>query len=259
MSTKDLDLSLNNASSDSPISDMNIFQTPQAGSFLSLSEEDEQEIDAFVSQIDITDSVLVFNYGENCRAKIAALYSSVFNCFNKKDYSYIKDYITQIEKLLADFSIGKSVKKNSFLSKYQFLKTKSSVHKIANELDSQQLILMHDNDVLSRFDSNLNELYKTITKYIVAGEKRLEQVKTDILPMLKQNLDVSIASTEEYNRMVQYVNTFEQKLYSLSTSKEIALQLIAQINIILKNNTILIETIKETINSTIPAWENSFN
>ena len=77
--------------------------------------------------------------------------------------------------------------------------------------------------------------------------------------MLKQNLDVSIASTEEYNRMVQYVNTFEQKLYSLSTSKEIALQLIAQINIILKNNTILIETIKETINSTIPAWENSFN
>lgn len=257
MSNKLTGISLSSISSDLPISEMSISKTPQSDSFFFLSEEDKQEINAFVSKIDITDSVLVFNYGESCRIQIAKIYDSIFNRFLKKENNHIKEYINQISKLLTDFASHKSSKKNSIFLKQRFLEVKDSVHQIANELDSQHLILMHDNDALLDFNSNLEELYITITKYIIAGEKRLDQVKTGILPELAQKRATSSNSAEEYNRLMQCMNTFEQKLHSLRTSQTIALQMIAQINIELENNKILIEMSKETLNNTIPAWENS--
>ena len=239
------------------ISKMSISQTPQSDSDFSLSEKDFQEIDAFVNQIDITDSFLIIHYGRDCQIQIANISNSISELIIKHDPQHIRESIRKVTQIINDFHSYRFSAKKSISFKNRFKADKKAVHKIKNELDSQSLILDDYNDELLAFYSQLETLYITITKYIIAGEKKLNQLKTGVLPELKENSTTSISSAQEYNNMMQCINYFEDRIHSLCASQTNALLQRKQISLQLNNNNQLKSVISGIIDSTIPAFEQS--
>ena len=109
----------------------------------------------------------------------------------------------------------------------------------------------------SMYDKNL-EYFKELSLYIIAGEKKLEELKNVVLPEMQKKAEESGDQTDAqaYNDMSNMVNRFEKKIYDLKTTRIISIQMAPQIRLIQNNDSELVEKIQSSIINTIPLWKN---
>ena len=107
------------------------------------------------------------------------------------------------------------------------------------------------------YDKNL-DYFKEISLYIIAGERKLEELKTKVLPELKKKAEASNDQIEiqKVNDMETQINRFEKKLYDLKTTRIISIQMAPQIRLLQNNDAELVEKIQSSITNTIPLWKN---
>ena len=107
------------------------------------------------------------------------------------------------------------------------------------------------------YEKNL-EYFKEISLYIIAGEKKLEELKTVTLPALKKAAEESKEQidVQKVNDMSNMINRFEKKLYDLKTTRIISIQMAPQIRLIQNNDSELVEKIQSSLINTIPLWKN---
>ena len=93
--------------------------------------------------------------------------------------------------------------------------------------------------------------------YILAGKKKLEDVRTGELPALKAKAEQS--GTQEdaqaYNDLVQMCERFEKKLHDLELTRMISVQMGPQTRLLQNNDTLMVEKIQSSLVNTIPLWK----
>ena len=107
------------------------------------------------------------------------------------------------------------------------------------------------------YEKNL-EYFKELSLYIIAGEKKLEELRTVTLPELQKKAEESgeQADIQAVNDMVNMINRFEKKIYDLKTTRIISIQMAPQIRLIQNNDSELVEKIQSSLINTIPLWKN---
>ena len=109
----------------------------------------------------------------------------------------------------------------------------------------------------SMYEKNLN-YFKEISLYIIAGDKKLEELKTVVLPELQKKAEETGDQTDvqAVNDMSNMINRFEKKIYDLKTTRIISIQMAPQIRLIQNNDSELVEKIQSSLTNTIPLWKN---
>ena len=106
------------------------------------------------------------------------------------------------------------------------------------------------------YDQNL-AYFKELSMYILAGQKKLEEVRNGELAELKEKAERS--GLPEDAQAVKDLDDkclrFEKKLYDLELTRTIALQTAPQIRLVQNNNTMMVEKIQTTLVNTIPLWK----
>ena len=231
----------------------------QQPDFFSLSDEDVKEIDSFVKLIHITDNVLVINYGGYFQKQLSDLFTRISETIlNSKKAQAVPELIKQITTRINSFISYKNKEHDKKALQKRFIEDSKKIRSLKNELYSHLLRLSDYSETLCSFKSQLQDLYSTITKYIIAGEKKLDQVSV-ILQEEDFAKNRSIHSIEEYNYIVQCYKNFSTRLDSLRVSQTSALQYIMQIDAELAKNSTLIQTISGIINNTVPAFEQMYH
>ena len=107
------------------------------------------------------------------------------------------------------------------------------------------------------YEKNL-EYFKEISLYIIAGERKLKELREVTLPALQEKaretgeqLDV-----QKVNDMENMINRFEKKIYDLKTTRLISIQMAPQIRLLQNNEAELVEKIQGSLINTIPLWKN---
>ena len=93
--------------------------------------------------------------------------------------------------------------------------------------------------------------------YIVAGKKRLAQIRTGELEELRKKAEASGAQedAQAYNDMVNLCNRFEKKIHDLELTRVISIQMGPQTRLLQNNDTQMIEKIQSSLVNTIPLWK----
>lgn len=93
--------------------------------------------------------------------------------------------------------------------------------------------------------------------YILAGKKKLADVRANDLPKLKAKAEASGAQedAQAYNDMVQMCERFEKKLHDLELTRMISIQMGPQTRLLQNNDTLMVEKIQSSIVNTIPLWK----
>ena len=93
--------------------------------------------------------------------------------------------------------------------------------------------------------------------YILAGKKKLADVRANDLPKLKSKAEASGAQedAQAYNDMVQMCERFEKKLHDLELTRMISIQMGPQTRLLQNNDTLMVEKIQSSIVNTIPLWK----
>ncbi|MEG2000483.1 MAG: toxic anion resistance protein, partial [Evtepia sp.] len=104
----------------------------------------------------------------------------------------------------------------------------------------------------------MNQTYfKELSMYILAGKKKLEQVRTTDLPMLTEKAQRTglPEDAQTANDCAALCLRFEKKLHDLELTRMISIQMAPQIRLVQNNDTMMTEKIQSTLVNTIPLWK----
>lgn len=236
-----------------------------------LSKAEKKAVDEFNKKIDVMDSTQVLQYGVSAQNKISEFSDSVLEDVKTKSTGdvgeLLANLVTEIKSFNSSIS-GKepkglaklfhSIKKeaNYILAKYN--KIENNIDTIEKGLENNKLMLLKDINLFdTMYDKNL-DYFKEISLYIIAGERKIEELKTKVLPELKKKAQESNDQIEiqKVNDMENQINRFEKKLYDLKTTRIISIQMAPQIRLLQNNDALLVEKIQSSITNTIPLWKN---
>ena len=141
--------------------------------------------------------------------------------------------------------------------KAKYAKAEDNVMQICKSLEAHQVVLLKDIATLDKmYELNLT-YFKELTMYILAGKKKLEQVRREELPVLIQKAEASgLAEDAQAAKDLEGLcQRFEKKLHDLDLTRMISIQTAPQIRLVQNSDTVMVEKIQSTVVNTIPLWK----
>ena len=231
-----------------------------------LSDAEKKQVEDFAKQINIKDSNVVLQYGSGAQKKMADFSEKAIGNVKTKDMGEVGKLLSDVVIELKNFNeddekgIFGFFKKQT--NKLQVLKTKYdkaevNIGKITDALESHQVTLMKDTAMLDQmYELNLTH-FKELTMYIIAGKKRLYEVRNTELKELQEKAAASgkPEDAQAVRDLDAQCTRFEKKLYDLELTRTVAMQTAPQIRLVQENDIVMSEKIQSTLVNTIPLWK----
>lgn len=236
-----------------------------------LSEEEKRAIDEFNSKIDVHDTTQVLQFGSQAQSKISRFSDSVLEDVKTKNLGEVgdmlADLVSQIKSFDSDISnqnksglakLFTSAKKqlDRIISKYN--KIDNNIDLIEKGLDKHKLQMLKDINIFDTMYQKNLDYFKELSLYIIAGERKLKELREVTLPELQKIAQESgeQLDAQKVNDMENIINRLEKKIYDLKTTRIISIQMAPQIRILQNNEAELVEKIQGSLTNTIPLWKN---
>ena len=236
-----------------------------------LSKEEKKAVDEFNAKIDVFDSTQVLQYGVAAQNKISEFSDSVLEGVKTNKTGDVGELLASLVAEIKSFDSAISTKEPKGIAKLfhslkkefdhivaKYNKLSNNIDTIEKGLENNKLILLKDINLFdTMYDKNL-DYFKEISLYIIAGERKIEELKTKVLPELRKQAEKSKdqIDIQKVNDMETQINRFEKKLYDLKTTRIISIQMAPQIRLLQNNDAELVEKIQSSITNTIPLWKN---
>lgn len=263
--TEDLDKIKNDIAGTTTVSET---QVEESLDYNKLTDQEKTAIDEFVEKIDEKDTNMIISFGAPAQTKISKFSDEVLNNVKTKKLGAVGDLLADLAGEIKSFdggvdinmkpSLFNSIKKQVKRLMARYSKVETNINKIERELEGHKVQMMKDIAIFDQMYEKNIEYFKELSLYIIAGNKKLEQLKNEVLPALHQKAEETGEQNDAqaYNDMINIVNRFEKKLYDLKTTRIISIQMAPQIRLIQNNDTELVDKIQSSLINTIPLWKN---
>lgn len=233
-----------------------------------LSEADRRVIEEFAQKIDLNNTDHVLLYGSDAQKKIADFSDSALATVRTNDTGEVGEMLVKLVNEIKGFGdaaekpkgIGGlfwNAKKAVSDMQTKYDKVEVNVDAIASSLEGYQVQLLKDISLFNHLYDMNTEYFKELTMYILAGEKRLAEVRRTTLEELKARAAQSgdAMDAQRANDMAANCDRFEKKLHDLKLTRQVALQMAPQIRLLQNNDSLLVERIQSTLSNTLPLWK----
>lgn len=232
-----------------------------------LSEEERKIVDDFARQIDIRNSAAILQYGAGTQKKMADFSEDALEKVRTKDLGEVGDLLENVVTELKNFDAEEERKgimgffkkgaNKLEAMKNKYSKAEANVNKIVETLEKHQIQLMKDAAIMDKmYTLNLN-YFKELSMYILAGKKKLEEIRSTELPQLMAKAQASglPEDAQAAKDLDSLCERFEKKIHDLELTRMIAVQTAPQIRLVQGNDTLMAEKIQSAIVNTIPLWK----
>ena len=233
-----------------------------------LTPEEIQAIEDFIQQIDVNNTDHVLLYGADAQKKISDFSDSALEAVRTCDTGEVGDMLIKLVGEIKGFNetaekpkgiagLFWNAKKavSDMTAKYD--EVEANVETIATALESHQIQLLKDVAMFNRLYDMNTQYFKELTMYIIAGEKKLNEVRSTTLQELKDKAAASgdAMDAQRANDLAANCDRFEKKLHDLKLTRQVALQMAPQIRLLQNNDSLLVERIQSTLSNTLPLWK----
>ena len=231
-----------------------------------LSPEEQQMVNDFAEQINLDDSNAILQYGAGTQKKMADFSESALEKVKSKDLGEVGELLSDVVVELKGFDANeekglfgffKKGKNKVEALKARYNKVEANVEDFCRVLEGHQVLLMKDIAVLDKmYEANMT-YFKELTMYILAGKKRLADIRSGQLAQLVQRAQMSglPEDAQSAKDLESKCDRFEKKLYDLELTRTISIQTAPQIRMVQGNNTMMVEKIQSTLVNTVPLWK----
>ena len=233
-----------------------------------LTEAEKKAIDEFLAKVDIGNPDHVLLFGADAQKKIADFSQTALDAVKTQDTGEVGKILVNLVAELKGFQkdseepkglsrlFGKAEDKFTRM-KARYSKVSVNVESIASSLESYQAQLLKDVAMFDRLYDQNSDYFHQLTLYIIAGDKKLKQIRET---ELKDLMDKAAASgdpmdAQKANDLAAQCDRFEKKLYDLKLTRQVAIQMAPQIRLLQNNDSLLVERIQSTLSNTLPLWK----
>ena len=232
-----------------------------------LTPEERKMVEDFAATIDVSNSNVILQYGAAAQKKIAGFSENALQNVRTKDLGEIGEMMTNLigelrnmddtEEKGGIFGFFKKTSNKLSTMRTKYDKASVNVDKICTVLEDHQIQLMKDVALLDEMYKLNLTYFKELSMYILAGKRKLEEVRTQQLPPLMEKAQKTgrPEDAQAANDMAAMCNRFEKKLHDLELTRMVSIQMAPQIRLIQNNDTVMTEKIQSTLVNTIPLWK----
>ena len=233
-----------------------------------LSDTEKQTITEFAKKIDIENPEHVLLYGASAQKKVADFSDSALATVRTDQTGETGDMLVKLISEIKGFSTEADrpsgirgwfwdARKNFEEIKNRYEKVDVNVDVVARTLEENQRTLLKDISMLNHLYDMNTQYFKELTMYIVAGEKKLNEVREGALKELSEKAKASgdTMDAQRVNDLATACDRFEKKIHDLKLTRTVALQMAPQIRLLQNNDSLLVERIQSTLSNTLPLWK----
>ena len=260
-------LTLDPLAAEKPVEEAKPEVTPVVLDDSFLTEAEKKVVNDFAQQIDLTNSTMILQYGSAAQKKLSDFSESALESVRTKDLGEVGEMITDLVVELKDFDADEEKKGllgffkkgasriNALKARYD--KAEVNVNKIVTALEGHQVQLLKDIALMDQMYERNTANYKELSMYILAGKKKLADVRENVLPQMIEKAKATGEQEDHQaaNDMASFCDRFEKKLHDLELTRMVSLQMGPQIRLVQNNDTLMAEKIQSTITNTIPLWK----
>ena len=232
-----------------------------------LTPEELQMVNEFSQKIDLHNSQAILQYGVGTQKKMADFSEAALNNVRTKDLGEVGNMLSSLVIDLKSFDVTEqdkgfkglfkksSNKITSMKAKYD--KAEVNVNNVCTALENHQVTLMKDIALLDKMYAVNLTYFKELSMYILAGKKKLEEVRSGELAaaVAKANASNLPEDAQAAKDLQSMCDRFEKKIHDLELTRMISIQTAPQIRMVQNNDTLMAEKIQSTIVNTIPLWK----
>ena len=233
-----------------------------------LTEAEKKAIEDFIGKVDVTNPDHVLLFGADAQKRIADFSQTALDAVKTQDTGAVGNMLVNLVAELKGFK--KDTEEPKGLSRLfskaedkivrmqaRYNKVSVNVENIASSLEGYQAQLLKDVAMFDRLYDQNSDYFHQLTLYIIAGDKKLRQIRET---ELKELMDKAAASgdamdAQKANDLAAQCDRFEKKLYDLKLTRQVAIQMAPQIRLLQNNDSLLVERIQSTLSNTLPLWK----
>jgi uncharacterized protein YaaN involved in tellurite resistance len=233
-----------------------------------LTDAERKAIDEFINKVDVGNPDHVLLFGADAQKKIADFSQTALDAVKTQETGEVGNMLVNLVAELKGFK--KDTEEPKGLAKLfgkaedkivrmqaRYNKVSVNVENIASSLEGYQAQLLKDVAMFDRLYDQNSDYFHQLTLYIIAGDKKLKQIRET---ELKELLDKAAASgdamdAQKANDLAAQCDRFEKKLYDLKLTRQVAIQMAPQIRLLQNNDSLLVERIQSTLSNTLPLWK----
>ena len=233
-----------------------------------LTDAERKAIDDFLEKVDITNPDHVLLFGADAQKKIADFSQTALDAVKTQETGEVGkmlvDLVTELKGFQRDSEEPKGLSRLFSKAEDKFTRMKAryskvsvNVENIAASLEAYQAQLLKDIAMFDRLYDQNSQYFRQLTLYIIAGDKKLKQIRETELRELREKAAATgdPMDAQKANDLAAQCDRFEKKLYDLKLTRQVAIQMAPQIRLLQNNDSLLVERIQSTLSNTLPLWK----
>ena len=233
-----------------------------------LTEAEKKAIEDFIKKVDVTNPDHVLLFGADAQKRIADFSQTALDAVKTQETGEVGNMLVNVVSELKGFQKDSEDRKGLARlfakgedkitrMKARYSKVSANVDSIAGSLEGYQTQLLKDVAMFDRLYDQNSDYFHQLTLYIIAGDKKLEQVRATELKELQEKAAKSgdAMDAQKANDLAAQCDRFEKKLYDLKLTRQVSIQMAPQIRLLQNNDSLLVERIQSTLSNTLPLWK----
>ncbi len=233
-----------------------------------LTDAEKKAIDDFIKKVDVANPDHVLLFGADAQKRIADFSQTALDAVKTQETGEVGNMLVNLVAELKGFQKDSEDRKGLARlfakgedkitrMKARYSKVSANVDSIAGSLEGYQTQLLKDVAMFDRLYDQNSDYFHQLTLYIIAGDKKLEQVRATELKELQEKAAKSgdAMDAQKANDLAAQCDRFEKKLYDLKLTRQVSIQMAPQIRLLQNNDSLLVERIQSTLSNTLPLWK----
>ncbi len=233
-----------------------------------LTDAERKAINDFIGKIDITNPEHVLLFGADAQKRIADFSENALATVKTQDTGEVGNMLVNLVSELKGFERDTEEPKGLRRlfaraedkverMKARYGEVSATVENIAGSLENYQAQLLKDVSMFDRLYEQNSDYFRQLTLYIIAGDKKLAEIRNGELKelMAKAAASGDAMDAQKANDLAAQCDRFEKKLYDLKLTRQVSMQMAPQIRLLQNNDSLLVERIQSTLSNTLPLWK----
>ncbi len=233
------------------------------------AEPDERaKIEALIDEIDMNDSNSIIFFGTKAQEKLTTLSDNMLEGVRNKDVGPAAASLSDMVATLRGFGADDLVEKPGFFARLfgrakpvvkflqQYEEVRKQIDVVTDKLEDHKTKLLTDIASLDRlYDANL-DYFHDLEHYIAAGEAKLKQLDSDIIPAIEKESDSGedVLKAQELRDLRTARDDLERRVHDLRLTRQVTMQGLPSIRLVQENDKSLVRKIQSTVANTVPLW-----
>lgn len=238
-----------------------------------VSDERVAAVEQLIKEIDMSDSNSIIFFGTKAQQKLTTISDNMLDGVRNKDIgpasSSLNDMVATIRGFEVDsldpnkqgffarifakiFGSTKPIIK--FIQRYE--EVRGQIDTISDKLEGHKTTLLKDVASLDRlYEANLDYFHE-LEDYILAGEKKLEDLEATEIPALASQVEQSndMIKAQQLRDLRTARDDLERRVHDLRLTRQVTMQSLPSIRLVQENDKGLVRKIQSTMANTIPLW-----